>query len=154
MLGQSDERIKRYLEKRAIQAAEAARAEQERKEAERPGRISRILGKWAEDTRLIVSILEELRGKLSAADFHSSFQATAPRGAALASAIIIGRLEDQHYELLLNITPEGLVQVSKAAGRSSLPPLGVTFVSMSKVEVLTAQKEEYERLILDALEIN
>jgi hypothetical protein len=150
MPGPADERIKRFLENRAA-SAEAATAEnvaQQKREGEMRDRTARIIGKWTEDSRLIVAILDELKTKLSDTGFYATFQARDAYRDAIATAIVVGQIDKRPFDLMLSLLPDGFINVSRDDGSPTW------FGTKTTVQVLTANRGEYEAIILDALGID
>jgi hypothetical protein len=150
MSGPADERIKRFLEKRAANAESAAaeNAAQQRREAEKRETFARWVRKWTGDSRLIVAILEELKTKLSDTRFFANFQAKAPHLDAIATAVIVGSFDSRQIDLTLSVLYDGFIHILRNEGDA------ISYGVKTNVQVLTANKDEYEAIILDALGID
>jgi hypothetical protein len=148
--GPADERIKRFLEKRAAAAEVAAtgNAAQQKRDAEMQDTIARIIGKWTEDSRLIVAILDELKIKLSDTGFYANLQARGAYRDAIATATIVGQIDKRPIDLMLSVLPDGFIHSYRDVGSST------SFGTKTAVQILTANKGEYEALILDALDVD
>ena len=97
----ADERIKRFLKRRAQESALAEVARQEHRERERQEHdereqqheqiIERIKAKWTADVELIAAILAELQAKLADEDLEVRFQDIGPSGDAIVRGLVTGR---------------------------------------------------------------
>ena len=78
----ADERIKRFLKRRAQERAQAevARQEHDEREQQHEQIIERIKAKWTADVELIAAILAELQAKLADEDLEVRFQDIGPSG--------------------------------------------------------------------------
>ena len=131
-----------YAKQDMVRAPRTAQMDEQRRETERRERISRIVGKWKADTRVIAAILQDLGDKLREAGFQANFQATAPKSSAIASGVIVGQFEGQPLHLDLTVSGSGFVEIGRGG-----------FSTSTKLDVLSANEGEYEALILDALGI-
>jgi hypothetical protein len=154
MGGPADERIKRFLKRQEDQEAtkKAVSEEAARREQERQAKISRVVGKWVQDTHVIASILNELEGKLAPAGLNLGFQDTGAKEDAVATGIIAGRFASENIQFELRVQPDGQVQLSKTPIRGEL--VQVTLRQPAEISVLTAGREDYEALILDMLGVD
>ena len=89
----ADERIKRFLKRRAQERAQAevARQEHDEREQQHERIIERIKAKWTADVDLIAAILAELQAKLADEDLEVKFQDIGPSGDAIVRGLITGR---------------------------------------------------------------
>ena len=67
----------------------------------------------------------------------------------MASGIIAGRFAGENVEFELGVQPDGQVQISKTPIRGEL--VQVTLRQPAEISVLTANRGQYEALILDVL---
>jgi hypothetical protein len=153
MPGPADERIKRYLDKRAKDASDksAAEADANRVEEERKATAARYLKKWTADTRVIAAVLADLGKKLAAARADLSFQDMGPNEAAIAVGRIAGELAGEPVDFVLSVGRDGNVEGSK---RRPLAHSKMRLTSPTKFPILTASAAEYEAVILDLLDVD
>jgi hypothetical protein len=153
MSGPADERIQRYLAQRAEERAAAQKAErQEEKDGlERKELAQRVLQKWRADVGVITSILGELTEKLAVERPQLGFNDGGPNGNAIATGIITGRFSGKNIDFALKVAHDGSIELS--SGRL-LGAAAKRFVSTTRISVLTANKGEYEAVILDLLGVD
>ena len=154
----ADERIKRFLKRRAQESALAEVASQEHRKRERQEHdereqqheqiIERIKAKWTAD---VAVILAELQAKLADEDLEVRFQDIGPSGDAIVRGLITGRFLGQPINVTLNVYASG-IELHKAGQTGGY--LNEEFASTSKLSILNAGKGEYEALILDLLGID
>ena len=157
----ADERIKRFLKRRAQESALAEVASQEHRKRERQEHdereqqheqiFERIKAKWTADVGLIAAILAELQAKLADEDLEVKFQDIGPSGDAIVRGLITGRFLGQPINVTLNVYASG-IELHKAGPTGGY--LNEEFASTSKLSILNAGKGEYEALILDLLGID
>jgi hypothetical protein len=156
----ADERIKRFLKRRAQESALAEVASQEHRKRERQEHdereqqheqiIERIKAKWTADVGLIAAILAELQAKLADEDLEVRFQDIGPSGDAIVRGLITGRFLGQPINVTLNVYADGIELHAGPTGGYFTEE----FASTSKLSILNAGKGEYEALILDLLGID
>jgi len=149
----ADERIKRFLKRRAQERAQAevARQEHDEREQQHERIIERIKAKWTADVDLIAAILAELQAKLADEDLEVRFQDIGPSGDAIVRGLITGRFLGQPINVTLNVYASG-IELHKAGPTGGY--FNEEFASTSKLSILNAGKGEYEALILDLLGID
>ena len=157
----ADERIKRFLKRRAQESALAEVASQEHRKRERQEHdereqqheqiIERIKAKWTADVDLIAVILAELQAKLADEDLEVRFQDIGSSGDAIVRGLITGRFLGQPINVTLNVYASG-IELHKAGPTGGY--FTEEFASTSKLSILNAGKGEYEALILDLLGID
>ena len=154
MPGPADERIRRFLEQRAEdrKAAEKANQLDKQHEKERSKKAERIKAKWSADTHIIAKILTDLKEKLAETGLQLKFQDTGSDGKAIAGGRIMGRFSGAAIDLTLKVYADGAIETYKSGPR--LGPTNIDLVSQTPISVLTANKGEYEALILDALGVD
>jgi len=146
----TDERIEEILkakpektnlaEQVKVQAAEAAKQQIATAES--------IRTKWTDDTHFIVAILKEFEQKLSKLGLELSFQdAGAQQGSMIAQGSISGRTPETQINLTLSVDQYGEIHVHHGVEHDQKP-----IISIKRVFVPTAQKSDYENLILEHLE--
>jgi hypothetical protein len=140
-----DERTKSFAEKqhREVAAGEVLQTPAQDELSHR------IRQKWAVDTHVIAAVLAELEQQLSLASLRLAFRDERPQGAALAVGRITGSLAGMPIDLLLIVHPDGEIYPLRRdpnAGDDQIQS-----ASSSKMSVLTADKDQYETLILDLM---
>jgi hypothetical protein len=109
----------------------------------------KIAEKWAADTRVISAILADFATRLSHAGMLMTFQTeSAPAGAA-AEGRIHGRISGNDVHATIQINPDGDVHLSREG--PTRKDAVVNFAASSG-SVFQADREFYERLILDLIE--
>jgi|SRR5271163_2556369 len=154
MPGPADERIQRYLARRAEDKAAAEKVEQQEEKdgLERKELAQRVLQKWRADIGLITSILRELTEKLASERPQFGFSDGGPSGDAIATGIITGRFSGKNIDFAVKVAHDGTIELS--SGRSLGAAANLRFVSPTRISVLTANKGEYEAVILDLLGVD
>jgi hypothetical protein len=154
MPGPADERIQRYLAQRAAERAAAQKVERqvEREGLERKELAERVLQKWRADIDVITSILRELTEKLAVERPQFGFSDGGPSGNAIATGIITGRFSGKNIDFALKVAHDGTIELS--SGRLLGPDANLKLVSTTRISVLTANKGEYEAVILDLLGVD
>jgi hypothetical protein len=147
----SDERIQRHKQKQTD--AVEAQAQQQQRAAEQRQRKDRFLAelraKWANDTKIIVEILQDFGTKLDGR-FHFSDLGAPPPNAA-ARARITGNIgKGSPISIDLTVDEQGQLH---AAGTRQVGPSSVRLVGSHPLMVTDAQREQYEEFILDRLGI-
>ena len=114
----ADERIKRFLKRRAQESALATVARQEHREREKQEhdereqqherKIERIQAKWTADVDLIAAILAELQAKLADEDLEVRVQDIGPSGDAIVRGLITGRFLGEPINVALNVYASGI----------------------------------------------
>jgi hypothetical protein len=149
----ADERIRRFLKRKEDQGVTKEVSEEAaRRDQEHQAKTRRVAGKWVQDTHVIASILNELEGKLAPAELHLGFQDTGAKEDAVATGIIAGRFAGANVEFELRVQPDGQVQISKTPIQGEL--VQVTLRQPAEISILTANRGEYEALILDMLGVD
>jgi hypothetical protein len=153
----TDDRIKQILE---AKARELKIAEERKKQAEdqlkKHPDLQKSLKKWEEDTLTIRDILRDFQQKM--ADFlHLDFRDVGQQGTAIAVGRIFGRVSGRDLQLTLNVYPNGEIHVFREgpkAGSVGVTPIPFPVLTASRLPftVLTANREQYESIILDAIE--
>jgi hypothetical protein len=106
-----------------------------------------IRTKWTHDTHFIVATLKEFEQKMSALGLELSFQdADAPQGGLIAQGSICGRTAETPINLILNVDQYGEIHAHHGPDHDLKP-----VISIKRVFVPTAQKSDYEELILEHL---
>ena len=147
----TDQRIKRVLQKKATEAATAEKAKQraDRQEYERQDVAERVQEKWTADTYVIVEILKDFEQKMSAIGVQLTFQDIGQRGDALAVGHIAGQVSGKDLQITLNVHPDGEIRAFQGPKAGHIQ---AQYTSPSKISVLTADRAQYEALILDFIE--
>jgi hypothetical protein len=150
----ADERIKRFLKRRAQERAqtEVVRQEHDEREQQHERIIERIKAKWTADADLIADILAELQAKLVDEELEVRFQDIGPSGEAIVRGLITGRFLGEPINLTLNGYASGAIELHKTGRRGAY--LNLELASTSRFSVLNAHKGEYEALILDLLGVD
>ena len=147
----SDERIQRHKQKQ-VDAVDA-QAQQTQRAADEQRRKVRFLAdlraKWANDTKIIVEILQDFGSKLDGRFHFSDLGAPPPNTAAHAR--ITGNIgKGSPISIDLTIDERGQLH---AAGTRQVGPSSVRLVGSRPLLVTDAQREQYEEFILDRLGI-
>ena len=151
MAESTDQRIQKILRSKAKEreADDLEKKLAKDQSNERQETAERVRQKWAADTHIIAEILKDFEQKLSALELQLVFQDVGQKGDALAVGRISGRISRSDLQVTLNVHPTGEIhafQGPKAGHISS------QFTSPSKLSVLTADRSQYEALILDFVE--
>jgi hypothetical protein len=153
----TDDRIKQILE---TKAREAKIAEERKKQAEdqlmKHPDLQKSLKKWTDDTSIIADILKDFEQKMG--EFlQLRFRDMGQQGTAIAVGRIFGRVSGRDLQLTLNVYPNGEIHIFREgpkAGSAGVAPLPFPVLTASRLPftVLTANREQYESVILDAIE--
>jgi hypothetical protein len=108
-----------------------------------------IRRKWDADTHVIASILREFCSKMTALNLELTFEERKPQGSALAVGYIGGSLAGHKFGMYLNIHPHGDLHVFQDGHPSSLFHV---VDCPTRFSILTADKRQYEALILEHIE--
>jgi len=151
MAESTDQRIQKILRSKAKEkeADDLEKKLAKDRSNERQETAERVRQKWTADTYIIAEILKDFEQKMSALELQLTFQDTGQKGDALAVGHISGRVSASDLQVTLNVHPTGEIhafQVPKTGHISS------QFTSPSKLSVLTADRSQYEALILDFIE--
>jgi hypothetical protein len=145
MTGTADERIKRFIEKRA-----AAEKQVKDAAAQREGEIARATAKLRDAFNLIEGVLKELESKLAPASPLFRTKEPSVHPGYIATLDIIGRLAGKSVDAAIHVRPDGTITAASAG-----PTQGkVQFGNERHLSVFTASKDEYEELLLDLLGID
>jgi len=151
MAESTDQRIQKILRSKAKEkeADDLEKKLAKDQSNERQEMAERVTQKWMADTYVIAEILKDFEQKMSALELQLTFQDAGQKGDALAVGHISGRISGRDLQVTLNVHPNGEIhafQGPKAGHISS------QFTSPSKLSVLTADRSQYEALILDFIE--
>jgi hypothetical protein len=141
MTGTADERIKRFIEKRA-----AAETQVKDAAAQREGEIARATAKLRDAFNLIEGVLKELESKLAPASPLFRTKEPSVHPGYIATLNIIGRLAGKSVDAAIHVRPDGTITAA-SEGK-------VQFGNERHLSVFTASKDEYEELLLDLLGID
>jgi hypothetical protein len=154
MVNSTDERISRFLKKHEMVDESKAPAEERTREVRDAEEmfLTKVRAKWAEDTLVINLILSDLTRKLVrlSPQFQLSDMGSPPAGTA-AIWTITGHLANNQVAIDLRLGIDGVLY---GAQRAEYPNSIVGFVGDHKIEVLAADKERYEDLILKLVGID
>ena len=148
----TDERIQNILRKNAEKLA-ATKQEKNRAEElakSRQTTAAAATKKWAADTHVIEAILKDFEQKMSGIDLHLTFQSAGQQGSESAVGRIIGSVSGKEIEITLNVHPNG--EIHTFASGPKHPNIQIEFVSPPAFSVLSADKAQYEAVILDYIE--
>jgi hypothetical protein len=145
MTGTADERIKRFIEKRA-----AAENQVKDAAAQREGEIARATAKLRDAFNLIEGVLKELESKLAPASPLFRTKEPSVHPGYIATLNIIGRLAGKSVDAAIHVRPDGTIT---SAGPTNAQGK-VQFGNERHLSVFTASKDEYEELLLDLLGID
>jgi hypothetical protein len=147
----TDQRIKRLLQRKAAEAetAEKAKQQADKQQHERQEVAERAKEKWTADTYIIAEILKDFEQKMSAFGVQLAFKDEGEKGDSLARGRIFGRVSGSDLEVTLNVDPTGEIHAFQGPKAGHI---GTQYTSRSKVSVLTADRAQYEGLILDFIE--
>lgn len=151
MAESTDQRIQKILRSKAKEkeADDLEKKLAKDQSNERQEMAERVMQKWTADTYVIAEILKDFEQKMSALELQLMFQDAGQKGDALAVGRISGRISGRDLQVTLNVHPNGEIhafQGPKAGHISS------QFTSPAKLSVLTADRPQYEALILDFVE--
>jgi hypothetical protein len=151
MAESTDQRIKNILQKKAKEkeAAEQAKKQVQERSNERQAIAENVRKKWSADTHIIAEILKDFEQKMSALGLQLAFQDEGQKGDALAGGRIFGRVSGSDLQVTLNVDPAGEIHAFQGPKAGHI---AVQFTSPSKLSVLTADRAQYEALILDFIE--
>ena len=151
MAESTDQRIQKILRSKA---KEKEADDLEKKLAtdqsnEREATAERVRQKWAADTHIIAEILKDFEQKMTALGLELVFQDAGQKGDVLAVGRIGGRISGRDLKVTLDVYPTGEINAFQGplAGH-----VASQFTSPSKLSVLTADRSQYEALILDFIE--
>jgi hypothetical protein len=143
----TDDRIRKILETKAQEAKHEKEAEDQLKQHAETDRSRK---KWAEDTHIIADILKDFEQKMAAMKLQLRFQDVGQQGTTIAVGRIFGRVSGRELQLTLNVQPSGEIHVFR--GGPTVGAHQVQSTSPVAFSVLTANRAQYESLILDAIE--
>jgi hypothetical protein len=151
MAESTDQRIQKILRSKAKEkeADDLEKKLAKDQSNERQETAERVVQKWSTDTYVIAEILKDFEQKMSTLGLQLTFQDAGRKGDALAVGHISGRISGRDLQVTLNVHSNGDIhafQGPKAGHISS------QFTSPSKLSVLTADRSQYEALILDFVE--
>jgi hypothetical protein len=151
MAESTDQRIQKILQNKA---KEKEAADLEKKLAkDRSNKwqetAERVRQKWTADTFIIAEILKDFEQKMSALELRLTFQDTGQKGDALAVGHISGRVSGSDLQVTLNVHPTGEIHAFQGPKTGHISS---QFTSPSKLSVFTADRSQYEALILDFIE--
>ena len=113
--------------------------------------VARIREKWRSDTHLIAAILKDFEQKLAELQVQLVFQDRASaHGETIAVGSIAGHVTGNDLQLTLNVHPNGHMLVFKEGAK--IDHMQIPLLSPKTVSVLTADRDQYENLILDYIE--
>jgi hypothetical protein len=140
----ADDRIKRFLEKKAS-GDKQAKEGLARREAE----MAQVKAKGEEALESIRELVRELNSDLSAASAHLEYEENAGiQPGFLATGTIVGTLASKPVNSAIRIRPNGDIAAYRYQASSQ------TEVTKKRhLSVLTATREQYKELILDVLGI-
>jgi hypothetical protein len=146
-----DQRIENILRKKAKekQAAEQEKSQAERRSNEHQATAEHVRRKWTADAHIIAEILKDFEQKMSPLGLQLAFQDAGQKGDALAVGRIVGRVSGSDLQVMLNVDPNGEIHAFQGPKAGHI---AVQFTSPSKLSVLTADRAQYEALILDFIE--
>jgi hypothetical protein len=151
MADTTDQRIKNILRKRAKEedAAKQEKRQAEERSNEQKTTADQVRKKWTADTKMIAEILSDFEQKLSPLELQLMFEEEDQKGEAIAGGRIFGHVTGQDVQVTLNVGPTGEVRAFQGPKAGHIAP---QFSSPSKLSVLTADRAQYESLILDFIE--
>jgi hypothetical protein len=147
----TDQRIKNILRKRAKEedAAKLEKRQAEERSNERKTTADHVRRKWTTDTKIIAEVLRDFEQKMSALELQLIFEDEDQKGDAIAGGRIFGHVTGQELQVTLTVDPTGEVRAFQGPKTGHI---AVQFASPSKLSVLTADRAQYESLILDFIE--
>jgi len=147
----TDQRIENILRKKAKEkeAAEQAKKQAEERSNQQQAIAERVRKKWTADTHIIAEILKNFEQKMSPLGLQLAFQEESQKGDALVGGRIFGRVSGGDLQVTLNVDHTGEMH---AFQRPKAGHVALQFTSPSKLSVLTADRAQYEALILDFIE--
>ena len=150
----TDQRIQRILQKKAEEeeAAQQLKKQADEQAKKQHATAKQVKKKWTADTQVIAEILEDFEQKLSPLDLQLKFQDAGQPASTIAAGRVVGRISGRELHIVLNIHPNGDIHAF-----SEGPKFGhvhVQFASPLKLSALTADRDQYEALILDFIEKN
>jgi hypothetical protein len=151
MVESTDQRIKKILTSNAKEkkADELEKKLAEEQNNEQQATAERVRQKWAADTYIIAEILKDFEQKMSALGLQLTFQDAGQKGNLLAIGHISGRISGRDLHVTLNVHPAGEIDAFQGP---KVGHISSQFTSPSKLSVLTADRTQYEALILDFIE--
>lgn len=150
----TDQRINRILQKKAEdeEAAQQAKRQADEQAKMQHATAKQVKKKWTADTQVIAEILTDFEQRLSPIELQLKFQDAGQPASTIAAGRVVGRVSGRDLQIMLNISPNGDIHAF-----SEGPKFGhvhVQFASPLKLSVLTADRDQYEALILDFIEKN
>ncbi len=147
----TDQRIENILRKTAKEkeVAEQAKKQAEERSNEQQATAEHVRKKWTADTHAIAEILKDFERKMSALALQLTFEDESQKGDALAGGRIFGRVSGSDLQVTLKVDPTGEIHAFQGPKAGHV---AIQFTSPSKLSVLTADRAQYEALILDFIE--
>ncbi len=151
MAESTDQRIQKILRSKAKEkeADDLEKKLAKDRSNERQEMAERVRQKWAADTHIIAKILKDFEQKMSALGLQLIFQDACQKGDALAVGRITGRVSGNDLQVTLNVHATGEIHAFQGPKTGHISS---QFTSPSKLSVLTADRSQYEALILDFIE--
>jgi len=151
MTESTDQRIQKLLQNKAKEqeADELEKKLADERSNERRATAEHVRQKWVADTDIIAEILKDFEKKMSALGLRLTFQDAGQKGDALAVGRISGRISGSDLQVTLNVQPTGEIHAFQGP---KVGHISTQFTSPSKLSVLTADRAQYEALILDFIE--
>ena len=151
MAESTDQRIQKILQSKAKEkeADDLEKKLAKDRSNKRQETAERVRQKWTADTYIIAEILKDFEQKMSALELQLTFQDTGQKGDALAVGHISGRVSASDLQVTLNVHPTGEIHAFQGPKTGHISS---QFTSPSKLSVLTADRSQYEALILDFIE--
>ena len=151
MAESTDQRIQKLLQNKAKEqeADELEKKLADERSNERRATAEHVRQKWVADTDIIAEILKDFEKKMSALGLRLTFQDAGQKGDALAVGRISGRISGSDLQVTLNVQPTGEIHAFQGP---KVGHISTQFTSPSKLSVLTADRAQYEALILDFIE--
>jgi hypothetical protein len=151
MAESTDQRIQKILRSKAKekQADDLEKKLAKDRSNERQETADRVRQKWTADRYIIAEILKDFEQKMSALELQLTFQDTGQKGDELAVGHISGRVSASDLQVTLNVHPTGEIHAFQGPKTGHISS---QFTSPSKLSVLTADRSQYEALILDFIE--
>ena len=147
----TDQRIQKLLQNKAKEqeADELEKKLADERSNERRATAEHVRQKWVADTDIIAEILKDFEKKMSDLGLRLTFQDAGQKGDALAVGRISGRISGSDLQVTLNVQPTGEIHAFQGP---KVGHISTQFTSPSKLSVLTADRAQYEALILDFIE--
>jgi hypothetical protein len=147
----TNQRIKNILRKRAKEgdAAEQEKRQAEERINEQKTTADRVRRKWSADTKIMAEILTDFEQKMLPLGLKLMFEDEGQKGDSIAGGRIFGHVTEQELQVTLTVDPTGEVRAFQGPKAGHI---AVQFASPSKLSVLTADRVQYESLILDFIE--